>query len=57
MAVIQLLLDIILVTCAAVYNCSVAVLEAVVKTLTSVASAFWNPVGSTAYFGTARYVH
>ena len=51
MAVIQLLLDIVLVTCAAVYNSSVAVLEAIVETLTSVTSAFWNPVVSTAYFG------
>ena len=51
MAVIQLLLDLILVTCYVVYNSSVAVLEAIVETLTSVTSAFWNPVVSTAYFG------
>ena len=51
MAVVQLLLDLILVTCAAVYNSSVAVLEAIVETLTSVTSAFWNPIVSTAYFG------
>ena len=49
-AVLQLVVNTVILTIAAVYNSSVAVLEAVVETLTSVASAFWNPVVSTTYF-------
>ena len=50
-AALQLVVNTLIITIAAVYNSSVAVLEPIVETLTNVASGFWNPVVSTVYFG------